>query len=313
MDFLPRVALFVLEHDDSREWVAPLASQLGVRAVVPKRASLALMLRESPDLIVFDCGQAVPTQWVQLMQDLRQTPLFESTPVVIATDATELPAAIRELPRVTQVLKPFTVDDVIAQLHRLGSHLRVERRHQPARVKSEKFRILDSPSLLEADLRRGPGRLGCAVLYLDIDHFKRLNTMHLERVVDRAVLAPFQQLLAELVVGNGHAYAEGGDEVVMLLPNADEQMALAFAKAVLEMAAAREFTVEGHKVTLTVSIGVAVGRPGADVMQLPDIANEAKRRAKEEGRNRLVLLPTVGGPSFAARAAQAPRQGSSAI
>jgi diguanylate cyclase (GGDEF)-like protein len=287
-----RVALFVVERDDDREWIYPFADQLGFQPVVPKRPSLALVIKAAPDLIVFDCDAGVPTQWVRLLQEIRETSLFESTPMLCVSVLQQLPAAVGELRHVGHLMKPFTFEEAVVQLQRLGISAppRVERRQAAVgRAKSDKFRILDTPSLLEKDLKRGAGRLGCAVLYLDIDHFKQLNTVHLEREIDRSVLAPFQRLLTELVAGNGHVYAEGGDEVIILLPNANRRMAVAFAQTVLEATALSEFPVHGSTVKLTVSIGVAVARVGDDLLRLPEVANAAKRRAKEEGRNRVTL------------------------
>lgn len=301
-----RVALFVTDRDDSRAFCHAFASHLGFEALVPpRRPSLAQVVKAAPDFIVFDCDAAVPTQWVQLLQEIKEQPLFEATPMLIASKTHQLPPPVFELSHVGHLAKPFTFEQAVGQLKRLGLSLStawgepspllpaVERRRAepPPRPKSDKFRILDTPSLLEADLKNGAGRLGCAVLYLDIDHFKSLNTKHLEREVDRAVLAPFQRLLTELVAHNGHVYAEGGDEVIILLPNASERMALAFADAVLERIGAAEFFVRGERVQLTVSIGLATAGPADDVSRLADAANAAKREAKQAGRNRVALAP----------------------
>ncbi len=288
-----KVALFIVEGEDHREWVDQLSAALGFHAVVPKKPSLQLVVRAAPDLIVFDAQFGVPTHWVQLLQSLREMALFEKTPVLIVSGSQQLPSAMLELRNVASMVKPLSLNAVFRQLELLG--VDVDRRSRPPREKSDKFRILDTPSLLERDLKRGAGRLGCAVLFLDIDHFKQLNSLHLEREVDRRVLGPYQRLLSELVEGNGHVYAEGGDEVIIWLPNVTSRMALLFAETVREQTQHAEFEVEGGSVRLTVSVGVAVAPRGAKVGELPDWANAAKRRAKEEGRNRVVLY---GGDTF---------------
>ena len=72
-------------------------------------------------------------------------------------------------------------------------------------------------------------------------------------------------------------------------------MALLFAETVREHAEHAVFEVGGGAGRLTASIGVAVATRGSGVTMLPDWANAAKRRAKEEGRNRVVLF---GGETF---------------
>lgn len=153
------------------------------------------------------------------------------------------------------------------------------------REKHQKFRILDSPGLLLGDLMNPPGPMGCALIYLDIDHFKELNTRFTERVVDRCVLPEFHRLVDEMVRGHGYVYAEGGDEVVALLHNMNEFLALGFAEMVRTTVERTGFCVDGVRVTLTVSQGLACALPGTSARELPDRANTAKAQAKKQGRN----------------------------
>jgi len=154
------------------------------------------------------------------------------------------------------------------------------------RAKHEKFEILDSPRLLRDDLENSVGTFGASVLYLDIDHFKALNTKHTERVIDQTVLPAFQTLVAAAVERHGFAYAEGGDEVVIMLPNTSTALAAAFAEELRQRIEGHAFALEGTDVHITVSIGLASssGHP----MQLTEWANLAKAEAKQRGRNRTV-------------------------
>jgi diguanylate cyclase (GGDEF)-like protein len=123
-------------------------------------------------------------------------------------------------------------------------------------------------------------------VFLDIDHFKALNTRHTERVIDRTVLPEFQRLIAAAVQHHGFAYAEGGDEVIILLPNFSETLAATFAEELRQHIAAHAFAIEGDNAGITVSIGVA-SSPTVTA-NLPEWANLAKAQAKQRGRNRTV-------------------------
>jgi len=162
------------------------------------------------------------------------------------------------------------------------------------RAKHEKFEILDSPRLLRDDLENSGGAFGASVLYLDIDHFKALNTEHTERIIDRTVLPGFQALIAAAVQRHGFAYAEGGDEVVIVLPNTSTSLGAAFAEELRHRIGEHRFTVGGSDVHITVSIGLAssTGNP----TQLTEWANLAKAEAKRQGRNRTIA--TGDGQAF---------------
>ena len=153
------------------------------------------------------------------------------------------------------------------------------------REKQQKFRVLDSPALLPYDLTKSCGIFGRAVLYLDLDDFKKINSKLTEVVVDRLILPPTHELLAKCVDGLGFAYAEGGDEFTILLPNSSEKMALEFAQAVRTQISALRFDDLGREIHLTVSIGVAHGALGGDGQGLRERANVAKNGAKGNGKN----------------------------
>ncbi len=156
-------------------------------------------------------------------------------------------------------------------------------------MKDQKFGILDAQALLANDLPSSFGLFGAALIYLDIDHFKALNTKYTERTVDRTVLPQFQRLIADAVAGQGHAYAEGGDEIILLLPNQSKAMAEPFTTDLLAAIRSYVFYVDTDEVHLTVSAGLAVAEQPLNVAQLPEDANEAKRRAKMAGRDRVVI------------------------
>jgi diguanylate cyclase (GGDEF)-like protein len=162
------------------------------------------------------------------------------------------------------------------------------------RRKDQKFEILDAPRQLDLDLKEALGVFGVALIYLDIDNFKRVNTTFTERVVDRTILPQFQHLIVDAIGSRGHAYAEGGDEVVLLLPNFSLGMALAFATDLLTMVRSTAFAVESQAVALTMSVGLAVASAPEDLPQLPDRANLAKKHAKEQGRDRVSLWTPEG-------------------
>lgn len=174
-----------------------------------------------------------------------------------------------------------------------GKNTTQESTEEMKRRKSEKFGILDSPALLAQDLdalaKKDP-RWGASVFYLDIDDFKEFNTKYKERVVDTELLPYFQELIASTVEDIGHAYAEGGDEIIILLPNHSQKRAELFAQELLALVRNTQFYVMGDACSLTVSMGIASSSRTKEFKQLPAKANQGKAMAKKQGKNQFVII-----------------------
>ena len=157
------------------------------------------------------------------------------------------------------------------------------------RQKEQKFGILDAPRMVDMDLARGFGPLGAALIYLDIDNFKEQNAQFAETVVDKTLLPDFQRLIALALGTLGYAYREGGDEIILYLPNASVEMGVATALAMRQAIEEHVFAVQEEEVKLTASFGVAGARDAAEADQLRLSANQAKAHAKKCGRNRVAV------------------------
>lgn len=180
-----------------------------------------------------------------------------------------------------------------AGLH-LARKYRQNEKPSNQRVKSEKFGILDSPSLLSEDIRDAKGVLGVACIFLDIDDFKSLNTKYSNRVVDKFILPDFQDLIDSAVGNNGFAYAEGGDEISILLPNMTQKMAINFAEGLREAVLNKKFIIEKDEIQLKISVGISHLGANGDLSTLADNAGIAALKAKELGKNRTCIFSEDG-------------------
>lgn len=126
-----------------------------------------------------------------------------------------------------------------------------------------------------------------AVLAFDLDHFKSINDHHGHATGDEAI-----RLFASVASSNMRASdilgRLGGEEFVAILPGSVCEAAIAAerVRAAFEVAGV---TVANLPLGATVSIGVASGEPGTDVMTLIADADRALYRAKANGRNRIEL------------------------
>ena len=130
---------------------------------------------------------------------------------------------------------------------------------------------------------------GLALMYLDIDHFKRINDT-LGHAAGDEVLKAFAARLQQSVRTTDTVARLGGDEFVIILEgvnSADEPQVVA-RKIVASVAAPLE--VEGRTLTLTTSIGIAfrraiVAADAATAEALVGRADAALYAAKKAGRN----------------------------
>jgi diguanylate cyclase (GGDEF)-like protein len=157
------------------------------------------------------------------------------------------------------------------------------------RRKQDKFEILDSPSHYAEDFRSSVGKLGVSVIFFDLDHFKQLNTRFSEPVIDRALLKDLNKLIAELADKRGFAYAEGGDEFIVMLPNTNAAQAEVFAVVLLDAIRAATFRVDGEPIRVTASAGIASAMDPEAGQVCREAAAKAKQKAKDDGRNRYVV------------------------
>jgi diguanylate cyclase (GGDEF)-like protein/PAS domain S-box-containing protein len=123
-----------------------------------------------------------------------------------------------------------------------------------------------------------------AVLFVDLDDFKRINDTLGHRMGDELLVAVAARL-REAIRGVDTAARLGGDEFTVLLENVgDEADADRAADRILDELR-RPFELDGHQIVVSASIGIAFGASGTDdpddVLRCADTAlYEAKARGK---------------------------------
>jgi diguanylate cyclase (GGDEF)-like protein/PAS domain S-box-containing protein len=123
-----------------------------------------------------------------------------------------------------------------------------------------------------------------ALMFIDLDHFKNINDSLGHHVGDEVLIQLAQRLKADVRKQDTVARF-GGDEFILLLPNADMLRATHVADKFLQ-AAKKPLRIGQHDLTVTPSIGIAIfPKDGTDLDSLSKCADAAMYRAKEEGRN----------------------------
>jgi diguanylate cyclase (GGDEF)-like protein/PAS domain S-box-containing protein len=132
-----------------------------------------------------------------------------------------------------------------------------------------------------------------ALMFIDLDEFKPVNDAlghHIGDLLLKEVALRLQECLRRESDTVGRL---GGDEFVVILPEiAAAKDALSVADKIVQ-AINQPFDVIGHGINISASIGIALfPEHGSDEKLLLKSADAAMYRAKEGGRNQLVLAET---------------------
>jgi diguanylate cyclase (GGDEF)-like protein/PAS domain S-box-containing protein len=129
------------------------------------------------------------------------------------------------------------------------------------------------------------GALAFAILYLDLDRFKPVNDAFGHPIGD-ALLQQVAQRLKSCTRETDLIARLGGDEFAILQGEMREPANAGVLAAKIHSALAAPYFINGHKINISVSIGISPylpGNLGADAMLAQ--ADLALYRSKDEGRN----------------------------
>jgi diguanylate cyclase (GGDEF)-like protein len=130
---------------------------------------------------------------------------------------------------------------------------------------------------------------GCALFMIDLDRFKNVNDT-LGHPIGDALLREVAARLKSVMGNHGQVGRLGGDEFQAVLPGAvDIGLLESLARTLIEQVS-RPYMIEGYKVTIGASAGIAIGDPGrSSADALVRNADLALYAAKGAGRGKHCL------------------------
>ncbi len=133
--------------------------------------------------------------------------------------------------------------------------------------------------------KRNP--IGFSIIFLDIDHFKKINDQYGHDIGDQT-LKTFADTLRDNVRNTDIVARIGGEEFIILFPNTSKKHA--FAKAEVIRLAVMDSKLPVDTLHLTTSIGVAEVEDTDDsINQIIVRADKALYNAKNSGRNKTII------------------------
>jgi diguanylate cyclase (GGDEF)-like protein len=122
---------------------------------------------------------------------------------------------------------------------------------------------------------------------IDVDHFKQISDQYGQQAGD-AVLEKLASILQADARSGDLVFRYRGKEFCIVCPGATLEIACAVAERIRQNAANQSFQIEGCKITVTLSIGVAImAQAHPDEEALIQDAYIALYNAKDAGCNRV--------------------------
>lgn len=200
------------------------------------------------------------------------------------------------------ILAQDECDELIARS--MVARDRLTERSNEKRRKDPMTGLLNKGAYIEEYKRMAESGSPFGFMILDIDHFKSVNDNHGHDAGDSVLIQIAKDLTANLRqlrpedAGNDMIFRYGGEEVVILLPTVTNKESLEIvAEKLRTKIESSPYSVmtndDEKKVPITVSIGAGIFRQGestdAEVF-FRKVDKEGLYRAKEEGRNRTVIV-----------------------
>ena len=259
-----------------------------------------LLMEKKVDLVI--CDVIMPEfDGFKFLISKATRPEFENIPVIMLTSEGDVTQKIRGLEQGASdyVLKPFAEGELTA---RVKVHLKVKFLQDQLRQKNADLQeLVGTDSLTRINNRRRfmeylekeffraqRYKQSFALGIFDIDFFKQVND-RFGHLAGDAVLVQIAAVIGQSIRSSDMVGRYGGDELVLLLPNADLRAAISFAERIRKQVEVMEFSGAEQSLKLTVSGGVA-SYPEVAASSIDELlrkADEALYRAKAKGRNRV--------------------------
>jgi len=284
-----------------RSWQSEIAKLPGVEVIgiCSDQEALNIARFEQPDAIVVHQRLMEEGDSLRLISALRARPETRQAVMiyVVSDGAIETAAKALDLGSSDYLLEPFEPEELNI---RLSTQLR--RKRYSDRLRSNvrdglKMAVIDpltelynrryaTQHMKKIVERAAESGKDFAVMMMDLDRFKLINDSEGHDAGDM-VLKEFSRRIQENVRGVDLVARMGGEEFLVVMPDAGGMVAKHVSERLRRAVESQPFvTASGAELSITVSIGVAIGKAGdANQSELLKCADLALYEAKSNGRN----------------------------
>ena len=222
---------------------------------------------------------------------IRQEPAYDSVPIVFLSAEDDL---IKQLDVMTIggddfLTKPIRPEHLVLAVYTRARRFRSLRSLMLRDSLTGLLNHTTTREHVEAELARMKREeKPLALAMLDLDHFKRINDTYGHVTGDR-VLKTFSSMLRQRLRGSDIIGRTGGEEFSVALPGATQEQAFSIMDDVREAFACVRQEHDGVEFNVTFSCGIAMFPEHDTITDLAEAADKALYKAKNKGRNRIVI------------------------
>ncbi len=305
----------VLLIDDSPEALAIAKAHLkkdslDVVCADDGRAGLAAARSENPDLILLDVDMPNMSGF-DLCRMLKSDAELRMIPVIFLTGSTNTTDKVTglDIGAVDYVTKPFDAFELGARVRaalrtkRLQDLLIKHAKIDPLTELWNRRALMDRLNQEWARIQRHGGAIAC--IMADIDHFKNINDNYGHRIGDE-VLCRVASVLADRCRRTDLPVRYGGEEFAVLIPDERAEGAAGLAERCRREIENAHSHISGQDISVTTSFGVADTTELPSAEALIESADAALYKAKNAGRNCVVVNPPGHANHSSAKQRKAP-------
>lgn len=288
----PYHVLIVDDDPEQVSYYALVLQQAGMITSValdPKQV-IKILVEAKPEIILMDIYMP-GCSGIELAAIIRQQTAFVSIPIVFLSIETDIEKRL-------EAMKQGADDFLTKPIH--SEHLIASITHRVERTRAVRFFVerdsltglLNHNNLMEQlnrEITRSTRTGGeiCFVM-LDLDNFKKVNDTYGHLTGDR-VLKGLARVLQERLRSTDIIGRYGGEEFGIIFPNTSPENGNDLMNELREDFGRTPQYREGTEFYVTFSCGIAAYPDFEKVVTLSEAADRALYRAKEEGKNRVVL------------------------
>ncbi len=235
----------------------------------------------------------------EICREIRRDPGRPYTYVLLLTGRSQKEDLLKGLEAGVDdyLTKPFDAQELRARLL-VGQRILDLQHHLLTATDELRFRashdmltgVANRAAVLEAVNREHARQLrdgrSFGVILADLDHFKAVNDTYGHLAGD-AVLKEAADRMRSSVRTYDTVGRYGGEEFLIVVPNADANGTTAVAERIRSEISERPIITDSGPVSITASLGLAVSTLDAETRELLRFADEALYSAKAHGRNRV--------------------------
>lgn len=288
-------------------WEQALGGQKGltVSTLFDEHTVIGLAPADLPDVFVIHARLGQFGDGLRLVSYLRSRPRTRHVGVILVVPEGDLETAAKglDLGATDYIFEPVDRSELIVRLTSQIRRKQISDRLRDNVTDTLRLAVQDpltglynrryAMQHLEKIIERSrQSEKGFALMLLDIDKFKRVNDTCGHAVGDQ-VLKEFSRRIQENLRGVDLVSRIGGEEFLVAMPDTTESQARKASERLRRVIGKSAFNAGAQSADLhiTVSIGVALGDPGAkDVNALICQADKALYASKNDGRNMVTLV-----------------------